>query len=68
LRRGRFYALAKSNRPTATPIDAVVIHFEKPGVYHMRLGAADRENWTLVSLWRLRLGPATAAKRLSVTS
>jgi alpha-L-fucosidase len=49
-------------RDNSVLIDAGTIRFEKSGVYHISLGAADRENWKPVSVWKLQLGAATSAK------
>lgn len=39
-------------------VDAGSMAFEKPGVYHLILAAADRSAWKAVNVWDIQLAPA----------
>ena len=43
-------------------VNAGLIRFDRPGVYHLRLGAADPATFKPVSLWQVQLssGPVDA--------
>ncbi|UCD49762.1 MAG: alpha-L-fucosidase [Phycisphaerales bacterium] len=43
------------DKPQMTEIGTV--RFDQPGVYHLVLGATDRNNWRAVNVWDIKLAP-----------